>query len=155
MVYSDTILVKSLVKYIGYCGIFCCLCACRAGSTTGTVKVHIVLSKDSQAIVVTKLDYAILHDLKNDSLTYNTWTSIFPVYHMPADTDMIDFVKELPGQYTVNDTAIVFKPDTPFIKHQNYFARFYQEGMLKSQLQMVQSKANLNGPKFQQVTFGF
>ncbi len=50
---------------------------------------------------------------------------MFAIYRLPADTDMKDYQPTQPGKYLLKDSALVFTPDTPFIKQQSYFVRYY------------------------------
>jgi len=131
------------------------ICAsCHAPTSTET-KVSIHLSKDSQTVCISGLEYSILHELKQDSLTQENWQGIFPIYHMPADTDMKDLQPEQPGKYQITDSLITFKPDTPFKKQQQYFARFYGNGTNFSTGSLIRNKSNLKGQSFKEVVFKF
>jgi hypothetical protein len=96
-----------------------------------------------------------MQELKKDSLTRDSWQNIFAVYRIPADTDMKDFQKAQPGNYLINDSVIIFKPDTSFKKHERYFARFYGDGTTISSLKLIQGKADLKGPAYTEATFSF
>lgn len=119
-----------------------------------TKRVSFGLSPDSGMVEVRGLDYAILHDLQTDSASEVNLKSLFPVYRMPQDTDMKDLVKALAGKYSVGDSTLTFKPDTPFKKHCQYFARFYSGGLANSQQALVQSRANITTQKYQEFRFG-
>src|ERR1700743_1876515 len=127
MVFNYTILTKKLLNIPCLCFVFfAILCTgCHSASKIEKDKITIKLSKDSQLIVVSGLEYAALAELKQDSLTTENFHELFPVYRMPADTDMKDCQKPQLGSYQVSDNGITFKPDTAFKKHQQYFARFY------------------------------
>jgi hypothetical protein len=132
--------------------------ACLSCHSTGIKqndKVNIRLSTDSQTVYISGLDYAILHDLKTDTLNTEGLQSLFAVYRMPADTDMKDLQKQQPGKYTVTDTAIIFKPDTAFAKHQQYFMRYYGGPLVNSKAQVFQSKAKLEGQHYKEFVFSF
>jgi len=87
--------------------------------------VHITLINNSQSIKCTGLDYAITGEISRDSVP-GIWQGLIPVYRMPADTDMKDYQKPLPGVYRLKDSAVVFTPDTPFVKNQTYFVRYFK-----------------------------
>jgi hypothetical protein len=129
--------------------------ACHAPAKNEGNIVNIRLSKDSQSVTLSGLDYAVLRELKKDTLNLANWQSLFPVYHMPADTDMADMQPEQPGTYTLTDTAIIFKPDTPFKKHQQYFARFYGSTSNFSTDNLIRSKTNLKGQNYTERLFKF
>lgn len=68
-----------------------------------------------------------MQDIARDS-DKNVWQNLVPVYRMPADTDMKNYQPVQPGQYLLKDSAVVFTPDTPFVKGQTYFVRNYRLG---------------------------
>jgi len=85
--------------------------------------VHISLI-NNHSLKFTGLDYTTVQEINQDT-SATGWQSLIPVYRMPADTDMMDFQKPQPGKYTVTDSTVIFTPDTPFINHQAYLARYY------------------------------
>lgn len=129
--------------------------SCRAPSVNESNKVTIGLSKDSQAVCIRGLEYSVLQEMKKDSLTQENWQGIFPIYRMPADTDMKDLQPEQPGSYHVIDSLLTFKPDTPFKKHEQYFARFYGNDTNFSTGSLIRKKSNLKGQSFIEVLFKF
>lgn len=135
---------------------FIAICAaCHSASLTESDHSRIGLSKDSQMVVISGLDYSVLHELKKDSLSRDAFTQLFAVYRMPADTDMKDYQNEQPGTYQITDSLITFKPDTEFKKHQTYFARFYGHSTENTPTKLAQGKGNLKAPKFTEVVFKF
>jgi len=135
---------------------FIAICAgCQSASVTESDHSRIGLSKDSQMVIVGGLDYSVLQELKKDSLPPEAFQRLFPVYRMPADTDMKDYQNEQPGTYQITDSLITFKPDTAFEKHQTYFARFYGHSTENTPDKLAQSKGNLKAPKFTEVVFKF
>jgi len=89
--------------------------------------VHINLVNNGQSIKFTGMDYAIISEINRDSVP-GIWQSLVPVYRMPADTDMKSYQPVQPGVYQLKDSSVVFTPDTPFVKNQTYFVRYYQFG---------------------------
>ena len=87
--------------------------------------VHITLINNSQSIEFTGLDHAIIGEISRDSVP-GIWQGLIPVYQMPADTDMKNYQKPLPGVYQLKDSAVIFTPDTPFVKNQTYFVRYFK-----------------------------
>ncbi len=87
--------------------------------------VHITLINNGRSIEFKGLDYAITGEINRDSVP-GIWQGLIPVYRMPADTDMKDYQKPLPGVYRLKDSAVVFTPDTPFVKNQIYFVRYFK-----------------------------
>lgn len=129
--------------------------ACHSPVANDANRISIHLSKDSQTVCISGLDYSILQDMKKDTLSLESWQGVFPVYRMPADTDMKDMQSEQPGKYKVTDSTITFKPDTAFIKHQQYFARFYGGTTNFTPTNLIRSKTNLKGQNYTEVMFKF
>jgi hypothetical protein len=89
--------------------------------------VRIKLVNNDQSVMFKGLDYAIISEINRDSVA-DIWERLLPVYKMPADTDMKNYQPLQPGKYLLKDSAVVFTPDTPFVKTQHYFIRYYQFG---------------------------
>ena len=89
--------------------------------------IKIALADSGRSLEVTGIAEDILQEINRDTVT-TVWQTLVPVYHMPADTDMKDFQRPQPGKYLVNGSAILFTPDTPFVKQKIYFVRYYQYG---------------------------
>ncbi|OCX50939.1 hypothetical protein BEL04_19660 [Mucilaginibacter sp. PPCGB 2223] len=134
--------------------VMACL-SCRSASVTEADHSRIGLSRDSQTVILGGLDYAVLQELKKDSLTAEGFRQLLAVYRMPADTDMKDYQNEQPGIYQITDSLIIFKPDTPFKKHQTYFARFYGHSTENTPARLAQGKGNLKAPKYTEEVFKF
>jgi hypothetical protein len=103
--------------------LFCFGCGHQPKSPT----VHINLFNNNRSVKFKGLDYAIISEINRDSIQ-GAWQSLIPVYRMPADTDLKDYQPAQPGVYKIADSAVVFSPDTPFIKGKTYFMRYYQFG---------------------------
>lgn len=141
------------------CAIACffilALVSCRENTGVRTAAIQIRLAADSQSICLTGLDYHTIYQLKNDSLSAQSWQNLFAVYRMPADTDMKDVQPAQPGHYTLSDTSVIFKPDTAFAKHQTYFVRFYGGALAQNQLQVLQGRAKIQGQHYCETVFKF
>ncbi|HEY5326942.1 MAG TPA: hypothetical protein VIJ27_08075 [Mucilaginibacter sp.] len=87
--------------------------------------VHIGLINNNRSIKFTGFDRAIISEINRDSVP-GIWQGLIPVYRMPADTDMKDYQRALPGIYTLKDSAVLFTPDTPFVKNQTYYVRYFK-----------------------------
>jgi len=87
----------------------------------------VYVSVEGKSIKFSGLDYAIISDINRDSVP-GIWETLLPVYKMPADTDLKNYQPVQHGTYILKDSAVVFTPDTPFIKNQRYFMRYYQFG---------------------------
>jgi hypothetical protein len=88
-----------------------------------TVSVHLSQFNDHKSLRITGISQAILNDIDRDSV--KNWESLFAIYRLPADTDMKDYQPIQPGRYRLMDSSLVFTPDTPFVKRQSYFLRYY------------------------------
>lgn len=99
--------------------ILCLGCTSKPKSTAMSISVI-----NNHSLKITGLDYTVVQQINSDSATAN-WQSLVPVYRMPADTDLKDYQKPQPGKYAVTDGTVVFTPDTPFLKLQTYFVRYY------------------------------
>ena len=99
--------------------LFCLACAKKPKAPA----IHAVLADSS--IKITGIDYTIAREINRDSVP-EVWEDLVPVYRMPADTDLKDYQPTQHGVYKLLDSAVIFTPDTPFIKGQIYFLRYYQ-----------------------------
>jgi hypothetical protein len=87
--------------------------------------VHISLINNNRSVKFKGLDYAVISEINRDSVQ-GIWQGLLPVFRMPADTDLKNYQQAQPGIYRVKDSAVVFTPDTPFVKGQIYYMRYYQ-----------------------------
>ncbi|MDB5005258.1 MAG: hypothetical protein JWQ34_3483 [Mucilaginibacter sp.] len=116
--------------------LFCWGCKHEAPATV----VHISLINNSQSLKITGIDPVIMNDINRD--TANRWQSLFAIFRLPADTDMKDYQPIQPGHYQLKDSVLIFTPDTPFVKHQPYFVRYYNYADNKSIWDYVQGKTS-------------
>ncbi|SDR84465.1 hypothetical protein SAMN05216490_0047 [Mucilaginibacter mallensis] len=114
--------------------------------------VRIGLINNNRSLKFTGLDYNTVQEINQDTSTAN-WQSLIPVYRMPADTDMIDFQKPQPGKYLVTDSTVVFTPDTPFLNHQTYFARYYHYAQGSSIWEDIKQHKKLGKPTYTDLIF--
>jgi len=137
------------MKY--FSGILILLClGCLSKPKTFIVKVSLI--NDQQSVKITGLDNEIMHDIGRDSIA-GAWQNIFPVYRMPADTDMKDFQRQQPGTYTLSGDAVIFTPDTPFVKGQTYFLRCHRSGEGNSSWDIIRHKQKLGSQAYTDLTF--
>jgi len=87
--------------------------------------IKVTLADSGRSVEFSGLDYAVISEISRDTAT-GLWQGLIPVYRMPADTDVKDYQPVQPGKYELRDRAVVFTPDTPFVKGQTYFMRYYQ-----------------------------
>jgi hypothetical protein len=114
--------------------------------------VHISLINNNSAVKFTGLDYAIISEINRDSIQ-ETWQGLLPVFLMPADTDMKGYQPVQPGKYQLKDSAVVFTPDTPFVKNRTYFMRYYQFGESKGAWDYIKGKKKLGGVHYIDLPF--
>jgi hypothetical protein len=86
--------------------------------------VHISLVNDNKSIRFNGLDNAIVSEINRDTIP-GIWENLVPVFKMPADTDVKNYQPVQHGLYTLKDSSVIFTPDTPFVKGQTYFMRYY------------------------------
>lgn len=86
--------------------------------------VHISLTTDNKSVKFNGLDNAIVNEISRDSIP-GAWENLVPVFKMPADTDLKNYQPVQHGLYTLKDSSVIFTPDTPFVKGQAYFMRYY------------------------------
>ena len=106
--------------------LFLLLCiGCSQKNKKPVVKVN--LADSGRAVMFKGLDYAVISEINRDTVA-GVWETLLPVYKMPADTGMKNYQPIQHGKYSLKDSAVMFTPDTPFIKNQQYFMRFYKFG---------------------------
>ena len=103
--------------------LFLFIVACTSKPKGGIFQIRLINNRSS--LKITGLNPAIAGEINRDSSS-TVWQSLLPVYKMPADTDLKDFQPIQQGKYVMVDSIIIFTPDTPFIKNNTYFLRFYK-----------------------------
>ncbi|MBS1503483.1 MAG: hypothetical protein JST32_15550 [Bacteroidetes bacterium] len=86
--------------------------------------IAVNLSYSNRSLQISGFNKAVIDDIARDS-SDGAWHVLLPVYKMPADTEMKDFQNAQPGKYKVTGNAIIYTPDTPFVKDQVYFLRAF------------------------------
>jgi hypothetical protein len=114
--------------------------------------VHITLINNNRSIKFTGFDYAIISEISRDTVQ-GIWQNLVPVYRMPADTEMKDYQSPVPGLYRLIDSALVFTPDTPFIKDQSYFVRYFEFAERGSTWDFIKGKKKLGKTPFIDLIF--
>ena len=115
---------------------FLCL-GCKQKSPAPIVNISLIDS--NQSLKITGIDSIILNDIDRD--TVKNWQSLFAISRMPADTDLKDYQPAQPGKYRVSKGSVIFTPDTPFVKQQSYFLRYYIHGSNKDIWDYVRNHA--------------
>jgi hypothetical protein len=123
---------------------------CASKSNKATIKISL---KDSNSLKITGIANDILQEINRDSATTAVWQSLIPVYRMPKDTDLKDYQPPQPGKYVVTYSSVLFTPDTPFIKQQLYFLRFYQYGEGNSIMEYVKRQKKLGHVAYMDLIF--
>lgn len=126
------------------------LLGCTAKQPGETVQIS--LTNSGRNLKVTGIGDDIIHEIDRDTVTTG-WQSLIPVYRMPADSDMKDFQKPQPGKYVVENNAVMFTPDTPFIKRQTYFVRYYQYGKGNTVLDYIKQDKKLGKTSYIDLIF--
>ena len=99
------------------------LAACKY-KPASTIKITV--DHTHQAIKVTGVAATALYGIQHDSPNTEAMQNLFPVYKMPADTEMRNYQPTIKGRYGINGNNITFTPDTAFKTGQTYFARWYR-----------------------------
>ena len=129
--------------------LFFCL-GCSSAPKAPLVKVSPV--NNNHSVKFSGLDYAIIGEISRDSVA-GIWQRIIPVFRMPADTGMKDYQHAQPGVYQLKDSAVVFTPDTPFVKNGDYFVRYYQFGKVGGAWGYIRGKAKLGKTRYMDLIF--
>ncbi|TSD64855.1 hypothetical protein FFF34_013225 [Inquilinus sp. KBS0705] len=128
------------------------LAACSSSKKPDSALVSISLVNNKQSVQFKGLDYAVISEINRDS-SVQAWQSLIPVYKMPADTDMKSYQPVQPGRYQLQDSAVVFTPDTPFAKGQVYFVRNYKLGESVSAVDFVKGRIQPGRTRFTDLIF--
>lgn len=113
--------------------------------------VKIALTNNQRSLKITGIDSLILNDIARDSSA--NWQSLFPVYRMPADTDMKDYQNAQPGTYKLQSGAVLFTPDTPFVKPRTYFLRYYEHATGKDAWTYISGQGNKGSAHYIDLVF--
>lgn len=126
------------------------IAACTPAKHPAAVQVSLV--NNYKSVQFKGLDYAVMQDIGRDT-NKDVWQSLVPVYRMPADTDMKNYQPEQPGHYLLKDSAVIFTPDTPFIKGQTYFVRNYRLGEGAALIDYIKSRSQPGKVRFIDLIF--
>ncbi|HEY4197332.1 MAG TPA: hypothetical protein VGM63_17440 [Mucilaginibacter sp.] len=116
------------------------------------INIKISLTDSNRSVKISGLDQSIITEIGRDTSNY-AWESLFAVYKMPADTDLMDYQNAQPGNYKVQDSVVVFTPDTSFKKGQVYFLRYYQHDEQVSGWQYIRGKKRPGGLSYKDLIF--
>lgn len=129
------------------------LFSCSTKQTDELSSVKMVLSKDSQSIILKGLPHDILDQLKADSLSMLSWQKLMGIYKMPVYAHIMEPEKEQPGVYEVRDQQIIYKPDTAFIRGETYLCRFYGRNLISDPVKVILQRKLPDKVTFPEVTF--
>ena len=124
--------------------------ACKFKPKEAPVSVKLI--NNGQSVKFQGIDGAILGEIGRDAAP-DIWQSLLPVYRLPADTDMKDYQQPQPGTYKLQEKAIVFTPDTPFVKGKAYYIRYYHFDEGKSVWDIVKNKRQMGSQPFTDLSF--
>lgn len=119
-----------------------------------SINVKVSLTYDNRSLKISGFDKAIIADIGRDT-NNEAWQSLLPVYKMPLDTDMKDYQNEQPGNYKVDDSLVVFTPDTAFTKGQAYFLRYFSHDKGTSALQYIRDRKRPGTLSYKDLVFSY
>ncbi|MFD0795559.1 hypothetical protein ACFQZX_18195 [Mucilaginibacter litoreus] len=114
--------------------------------------IKIKLSDNHRSLQFNGLDKLIINEISRDS-DNAVWQSLVAVYAMPADTDLKNYQPVQPGKYAVQDSTVIFTPDTPFVKGKTYFVRKYRLGKGISLAEYIKGQARVGNVQFIDLIF--
>lgn len=117
--------------------------------------VSIVVDKTRQVVKVVGLTETTLNGIKRDSLPMETLQNLFPVFAMPADTDMRNYQQPMKGKYQITAKEIAFIPDTLFKPGQTYFARYYRYDEQITSMDLVLHRRETGKPTYTELIFKY
>ena len=112
------------------------------------------MADSNRSLKISGFDKAIITDIGRDT-NNEAWQSLLPVYKMPSDTDMKDYQEVQPGNYKVDDSVVVFTPDTAFVKDQAYFLRYFRHDEGISALQYIRDKKRPGSLSYKDLVFSY
>lgn len=116
--------------------------------------VKISLTDSDHSLKIAGFDKLIIAEIGRDT-NNEAWESLLPVYKMPADTDMKDYQNAQPGKYVVQDSLVIFTPDTAFKKGQAYFLRYFRHDEGTSSWQLVREKKKPGSITYKDLVFRY
>lgn len=118
------------------------------------VDVKINLTNNSHSLKIAGFDKLIIAEIGRDT-NNEAWESLLAIYEMPADTDMKDYQNVQPGKYVVQDSVVIFTPDTAFKKGQTYFLRYFRHEQGTGAWQLVREKKRLGNVSYKDLVFSY
>ena len=136
------------------CFIWLVLMCLSCTHRTPTADITISLVDSNKSLKISGFDNAVITDIAQNG-NDGAWQALLPVYKMPVDTDMKDFQNAQPGKYQLQDSTVIFTPDTTFKKGQVYFARWYQYDKIGDALQYIRQKKRTGSMSYKDLLFSF
>jgi hypothetical protein len=100
--------------------LFFTLYACNA---TNNKPLLISFSSDSTTIVLKNIELAGFLQLKNNINSDSVYQNVVSVLQTPSETDSLGTEKYFTGRLYVAGDSLVFVPNQPFVKGQNYLVQ--------------------------------
>ena len=114
--------LKQFIFLLTFVMLFGCLN--QSNNPTGD-DIRIDFDRESNALVVSNLDDGFVNALTQEINTDSSLNRLLSVFIKTADEDLQDIEKPLAGKYQINNKSIVFLPDTPFDRGNNYLIEIY------------------------------
>ncbi|MBL4678881.1 MAG: hypothetical protein JKY70_22220 [Mucilaginibacter sp.] len=117
-----------------------------------TSTVELSVTANHRSIQFRGLDRQIIGEISRNTNT-RVWQSLIAVYNMLADTDLKNYQPVQPGKYQVQDSVVLFTPDTPFVKGKTYFVRNYQPDVANHLSDYIKGHARIGNLKYIDLIF--
>jgi hypothetical protein len=109
-----------------------------------TAKEHALLSirfsADSSAILFSNIEPAGVLQLKSNLKTDTLYQKIVSVLETPADDDSTSMERVWPGKLSMQGEALIFTPESPFIKGKTYLVETQLNMSFGDVEQVIQGK---------------
>ena len=130
----------------------CLLLSACASKTPARVQISLV--DHNRSLKISGIEYTAIAENGNDT-SQAFWQTVIPVYKMPADTDMKNLQPVQHGKYMASGADILFTPDTPFVKNQQYFTRYYDYSGGEDVLRVAKSGGRLGNAPYIELIFRY
>ena len=136
-------------------GLFSAMIICLGCSNhPKSFDVKISLTDNNRSLRIAGFDKLTIAEIGRDT-NNEAWESLLPVYKMPADTDMKDYQNAQPGKYVVQDSLVIFTPDTAFNQGQEYYLRYIRHDEGTSAWQLVRQKKRPGSISYKDLVFSY
>lgn len=113
-----------------------------ACSTSNNKPLLIDFSADSTCIVFNNIDRPGLLQLQSIEAQDSVLNDLISVLQTPSETDSTIKEMPLPGEFMITDTNIVFRPEKPFLKGNDYLVITYLNAKFGTTEQIIKSQLN-------------